>query len=1836
MAEIAQGKPASANYEDTGNNLKAVYLTDGDMNTRWAETDTRAGGSDGNANLAADPSKLIIDLESKQTAFESISVYYHMKAYAAAYKVETSEDGKDGSWTMVADIEKGDSGMQKPVDVLTADGLQIQDENGAQSSEISIAKGSVLTTQLQRFLRFTISKRNGSAAGLSIREIKIMGEQSNPVYTVQFDSDGGSEVPPQTKQPGEKVDEPEPPSKQGYIFSHWYAGDDPETAYDFANATVTGRLTLRAKWVEIPPIDIQAGWLSASSTETGQLANLVDENLTTEWRSGKLAAESSPNDGDPAQWLAVDLQKAETELQSVEIVWAAPRYPKKISIQTSATGEDGSWRNLYENANQTMSGAGGAAATVSYTQFSGVCLRYIRFYFENMNADAAMRYPSIYEIKIKGTQKDAEAVPAAGVTVAPSDVTLTAAGATEALTATVTPENATDRTVTWDSSDESVATVSADGVVTAVANGEATITAAANGAAAGADVKGTASVTVRIPANVTFRANAGTDVVTGMPGNTTVAIGQSLSKPAETPLRTGYKFKGWSRTADGAVLADADWPLAVAADIELFAIWEEEPQCSCEIETLTVSGNTLELAVGEESGEITLTPEVTKKAGCAVEGHPQDNAVTYAYALKAGEPNTANASVNPVSGKVTVTRAGTATVTVTASLASGAANRAKERDVKLTVTKAAAVVTFHANGGVFGGGETTKEVTSDDDGYVAAPAEPTRTDYAFNGWYTLASGGNQIAFTDGKFKPDSNMQLFAHWIDNSAETHTVTFKADAADETAFATQTVAEGEHASRPAQNPKKAGYAFLGWYLADAEYLFDTAIVTADITLVAKWQEKTVTAISLNLTEKKLTEKDETVELIVAFTPEDVLNKGITWTTSNPAVATVSENGLVTAVANGETTVTATAQGSEKGSDAVTASAVITVEIMSGGTDPQPSEVVQGKPATANFEDLENNFKAVYLTDGDMETRWAEPNDRVGNQQGQGNEVLAANPSELLIDLQSQKTVFESISIYYHMKAYASIYKIETGDHTNGPWTMVADVEKGNADSQKTVDVLTEDGLKITEEDGSPNSAVSVIKGTVLGTALKRFLKITISKRNENAAGLSIREIKMSGVQEGDISATHTVTLHYNAGDKPDAVKTVADGTALTESDLAEGIYDGHIFVGWFTDAACTQAYVLGPVTTDIELYAKWQEEAAEKPVTALSLSPAEKTLKSKGETVDLAVSFTPSDATNKEIIWNSSDPEVATVADGRVTAVANGETTITATAQGAADGDVVTAEAEIRVEIPEAENPVTAISLNPTEKTLKSKGETVDLAVSFTPSDATNKEIIWNSSDPEVATVADGRVTAVANGETTITATAQGAADGNIVTAEAKIRVEIPAVAKPVTGISLSPEKKTLTKKDETAELNVSFTPDDATDKTLDWGSSDTGVATVKDGIVTAVADGVATITATAQGSADGKDPVTASAEITVLISSGGDEDPAVAEKKEELREEINKAKKQLEEIDKSKYTPDSIKALEEAIAKAKEEMEKDGVTAESLKKRLDEIRGIRLETLIEAAKRAELKTAVRDAYKGITTAYYTSASLKKLQDAVKSAEKLVANGATAEELTRALNAIKTAKRGLTLHEYKVTFSNNRGVIIETKKVKAGQKVKAPVDPKLDGYTFGGWYSNSICTLKYNFSSAVTKNITLFAKWTKKPAEEDLTMTDSKKITYQIKDKDKKQAIVVSCGDKNVKNVTIPAEVTIKGIKCKVVAIGEDAFKECKKLKSVTIGKNVQIIEKNAFLNCKKLKKIILKGKALKKVKNKAFKNTAKNLKVKAPKGMKKAQKKKLLRILKKGGNKKIKAV
>ena len=89
--------------------------------------------------------------------------------------------------------------------------------------------------------------------------------------------------------------------------------------------------------------------------------------------------------------------------------------------------------------------------------------------------------------------------------------------------------------------------------------------------------------------------------------------------------------------------------------------------------------------------------------------------------------------------------------------------------------------------------------------------------------------------------------------------------------------------------------------------------------------------------------------------------------------------------------------------------------------------------------------------------------------------------------------------------------------------------------------------------------------------------------------------------------------------------------------------------------------------------------------------------------------------------------------------------------------------------------------------------------------------------------------------------------------------------------------------------------------------------------------------------------------------------------------------------------------------------------------------------------------------------------------------------------------------------------------------------------------------------------------------------------------------------------------MKKVSIPATITVKGVKYKVTAVSKNAFKNNKKVKQVTIDKNVKNIGKNAFYGCKNLKKVIIKTTKLTKktVGKNAFKGIHKKATIKVPK-------------------------
>jgi uncharacterized repeat protein (TIGR02543 family) len=97
------------------------------------------------------------------------------------------------------------------------------------------------------------------------------------------------------------------------------------------------------------------------------------------------------------------------------------------------------------------------------------------------------------------------------------------------------------------------------------------------------------------------------------------------------------------------------------------------------------------------------------------------------------------------------------------------------------------------------------------------------------------------------------------------------------------------------------------------------------------------------------------------------------------------------------------------------------------------------------------------------------------------------------------------------------------------------------------------------------------------------------------------------------------------------------------------------------------------------------------------------------------------------------------------------------------------------------------------------------------------------------------------------------------------------------------------------------------------------------------------------------------------------------------------------------------------------------------------------------------------------------------------------------------------------------------------------------------------------------------------------------------------------------------KTYKSITIPATVTIEGVKFKVTAINKNAFSKNKKLQKLYIGKNVKTIGSKAFYNCSKLKNLVFKGKKVTKIGTYAFKGINKDCQIVIPKAVLKKYKK-----------------
>ncbi|MBQ4215859.1 MAG: Ig-like domain-containing protein, partial [Bacteroidales bacterium] len=676
----------------------------------------------------------------------------------------------------------------------------------------------------------------------------------------------------------------------------------------------------------------------------------------------------------------------------------------------------------------------------------------------------------------------------------------------------------------------------------------------------------------------------------------------------------------------------------------------------------------------------------------------------------------------------------------------------------------------------------------------------------------------------------------------------------------------------------------------------------VTAECAVTVTASTVAVTGVSLDQATLEITE-GEHASLKATVTPADATNQNLIWSSDADAIATV-ENGVVSAVKAGSAVITVkTEDGDFTASCTVTVNAaVIAVEGVT--LDKESADLTVGGDIT-----LTATVKPDDATD--TEVSWTTSNDKVATVDG--GKVTAVGAGDAIITVTTKDGGFTAtckvtvtnaviavtgvtldkesaeLTIGQTLKL-AAVVAPENASNKNITWSSdasaIAKVDQTGtvtavAEGSATITVETEDGeffatCDVTVVAGTV--AVSGVTVTPTSVSLKvdetASLKATVepAEATDKTVSWSSSAPEIASVDDNGTITAHaegsaTITVTTTDGKKTaTCAVTVVDDAAVVVSAIELNLTELELKVGGGKEIKATVKYSDGTSstkedvvwTTDnpdaIDLDEGWVDaievgvanvtasfggksatcvvtvisNVTVVNVTGVSLNKTEASITKNGS-LTLTATVLPTNATNKNVAWSSSDETVATVDDGVLTIVGLGTTTITVTTE---DGKK-TATCEVTITDVLATNIIIDNALSLTV------GETGSIELHILPADAA-QTATWKSDKESVATVdANGVVTAVAAGTANITATTT---DGTNLTSDPCV-VTVSNVK--VTAVDLAQESAVV-RVGASVTLSATVSPESATNKKVNWSSSK-DFATVTDGVVTGVSAGTTTITA-----------------------------------------------------------------------------------------------------------------------------------------------------------------------------------------------------------------------------------------------------------------------------------------------------------------------------------------------------------------------------------------------------
>ena len=546
------------------------------------------------------------------------------------------------------------------------------------------------------------------------------------------------------------------------------------------------------------------------------------------------------------------------------------------------------------------------------------------------------------------------------------------------------------------------------------------------------------------------------------------------------------------------------------------------------------------------------------------------------------------------------------------------------------------------------------------------------------------------------------------------------------------------------------------------------------------------------------------------------------VAWASSDAAVASVDEDGAITAHANGTATVTATV-------GSVSASVTVTVQQAVSSIDLAPETVTLAaidQRAQFGASALDANGHPV---DADIAYTSSEPMVAEIDETGvviarrNGSSTITARSGAVsstaavtVMQVLDRVTVVPDDMMFSAIGESARVQVLAL-DANGYPMNLAVSLSS----SEPAVASVDSTGLVTAQANGTATvtASIGMLSDSVAVTVEQQVAGVSVAPPDTPTLDALGATVQLQAIAQD--ANGHTVNVEFD----------------WTSSDPAIAAVDATGLVTAQANGAVTVTATAGTLADSVAV-------TVEQQVAGVSIAPPDSdSLDAIGVTVQLQA--TAQDANGHtvdvEFDWSSSDPAIATVdATGLVTAQANGTATVTATAGTLADSVAVTVEQQ-----------VASVSLVPLDNhSLDAIGATVQLQAIARDANGHNAavEFDWASSDPAIATVdATGLVTAQANGTVTVTATAGTFADSVAVTVEQQVAGVslVPLDNHSLDAIGATVQLQAIAHDANGHNVNVEF----------DWTSADPAIATVDaNGLVTAQANGTVTVTATAETLAD----------------------------------------------------------------------------------------------------------------------------------------------------------------------------------------------------------------------------------------------------------------------------------------------------------------------------------------------------------------------------------------------